>query len=145
MNARLRPLAALAPLAALSALATLHPGPLAAQPWRAVSAARQAHSADSTLRVRVDYGVGRLRLAQAAPPLLYDLRLRYDEERFRPTHAFDASTKTLTVGVSQLQSRFVTDYPALMAGLLITSLPVIGAYLIFQRHLVRGIIAGAVK
>jgi ABC-type glycerol-3-phosphate transport system permease component len=32
-----------------------------------------------------------------------------------------------------------------MAGLLITSLPVIGAYLIFQRHLVRGLIAGAVK
>jgi raffinose/stachyose/melibiose transport system permease protein len=53
--------------------------------------------------------------------------------------------KTLTVGVLQLQSRFVTDYPALMAGLLITSLPVIGAYLIFQRHLVRGIIAGAAK
>jgi ABC-type glycerol-3-phosphate transport system permease component len=55
------------------------------------------------------------------------------------------NVKTLTVGVLQLQSRFVTDYPALMAGLLITSLPVIGAYLIFQRHLVRGIIAGAVK
>jgi raffinose/stachyose/melibiose transport system permease protein len=53
--------------------------------------------------------------------------------------------KTLTVGVLQLQSRFVADYPALMAGLLITSLPVIGAYLIFQRHLVRGIIAGAAK
>jgi raffinose/stachyose/melibiose transport system permease protein len=55
------------------------------------------------------------------------------------------SVKTLTVGVLQLQGRFITDYPALMAGLLITSLPVIGAYLIFQRHLVRGIVAGAVK
>jgi ABC-type glycerol-3-phosphate transport system permease component len=32
-----------------------------------------------------------------------------------------------------------------MAGLLITSLPVIGVYLIFQRHLVRAIVAGAVK
>jgi raffinose/stachyose/melibiose transport system permease protein len=53
--------------------------------------------------------------------------------------------KTLTVGVLSLQGRFTTDYPALMAGLLITSLPVIGAYLIFQRHLVRGLIAGAVK
>jgi ABC-type glycerol-3-phosphate transport system permease component len=55
------------------------------------------------------------------------------------------SVKTLTVGVLQLQGRFTTDYPALMAGLLITSLPVIGAYLVFQRHLVRGIAAGAVK
>ena len=53
--------------------------------------------------------------------------------------------KTLTVGVLSLQGRFTTDYPALMAGLLITSLPVIGAYLIFQRHLVRGLVAGAVK
>ena len=33
--------------------------------------------------------------------------------------------KTLTVGVLQLQGRFISDYPALMAGLLITSLPVI--------------------
>jgi ABC-type glycerol-3-phosphate transport system permease component len=55
------------------------------------------------------------------------------------------SVKTLTVGVLQLQGRFTTDYPALMAGLLITSLPVIAAYLVFQRHLVRGIAAGAIK
>jgi ABC-type glycerol-3-phosphate transport system permease component len=55
------------------------------------------------------------------------------------------NVKTLTVGVLQLQGRFTTDYPAMMAGLLITSLPVIGAYLVFQRHLVRGIVAGAVK
>jgi ABC-type glycerol-3-phosphate transport system permease component len=55
------------------------------------------------------------------------------------------SSKTLTVGVLQLQSRFNTNYPALMAGLLITSLPVIGVYLVFQRHLVRAISAGALK
>jgi raffinose/stachyose/melibiose transport system permease protein len=55
------------------------------------------------------------------------------------------SVKTLTVGVLELQGRFVSDYPALMAGLLITSLPVIAAYLVFQRHLVRGIVAGATK
>src|SRR5581483_3601546 len=34
------------------------------------------------------------------------------------------NVKTLTVGVLQLQGRFTADYPALMAGLLITSLPV---------------------
>ena len=55
------------------------------------------------------------------------------------------NVKTLTVGVLQLQGRFTTDYPALMAGLLITSLPVVGVYLLFQRHLVRAIVAGAVK
>jgi len=55
------------------------------------------------------------------------------------------NVKTLTVGVLELQGRFVSDYPALMAGLLITSLPVIAAYLVFQRHLVRGIVAGTAK
>ena len=55
------------------------------------------------------------------------------------------SVKTLTVGVLALQGRFTTDYPALMAGLLITSLPVIGVFLVFQRHLVRAVAAGAVK
>lgn len=55
------------------------------------------------------------------------------------------SVKTLTVGVLQLQGRFTTNFPALMAGLLIASAPVIAAYLFFQRYLVRAIVAGAVK
>lgn len=55
------------------------------------------------------------------------------------------SVKTLTVGVLQLQGRVSTDYPTLMAGLLITSVPVIGTYLIFQKYLVRAIAAGAIK
>ena len=57
----------------------------------------------------------------------------------------DDSVRTLTVGVMQLQGKFFFDYPALMAGLLITSIPVIGVYLIFQRYLVRAIAAGALK
>jgi ABC-type glycerol-3-phosphate transport system permease component len=55
------------------------------------------------------------------------------------------SVKTLTVGVLQLQGRVSTDYPTLMAGLLITSLPVVGTYLIFQKYLVQAIAAGALK
>jgi len=55
------------------------------------------------------------------------------------------NVKTATVGVLQLQGRFSVNYPVLVAGLLITSLPVIGVYLFFQRYLVRAIVAGAVK
>ena len=55
------------------------------------------------------------------------------------------SVKPLTVGVLQLQGRFTTNDPALMAGLLLASLPVIAAYLFFQKYLVRAIVAGAVK
>lgn len=50
--------------------------------------------------------------------------------------------KTLTVGVLQLQGRFNLDPTALMAGLFLSTLPVIGIYLIFQRHLVRAVAAG---
>lgn len=55
------------------------------------------------------------------------------------------NVKTATVGVLQLQGRFSVNYPVLVAGLLITSLPVIGVYLFFQRYLVRAIVAGAVR
>jgi ABC-type glycerol-3-phosphate transport system permease component len=55
------------------------------------------------------------------------------------------SVKTLTVGVIQMQGRFFADFPALLAGLLIATLPVIGVYLLFQRYLVRAIAAGALK
>jgi raffinose/stachyose/melibiose transport system permease protein len=55
------------------------------------------------------------------------------------------STKPLTVAVQQLQGRFDQDPTGLMAGLCIATLPVIGVYLIFQRHLVRAITAGVGK
>jgi ABC-type glycerol-3-phosphate transport system permease component len=55
------------------------------------------------------------------------------------------SVKTLTPGLLQLQGRFFFNYPALMAGLLISSVPMVAVYLIFQRYLVRAIAAGALK
>jgi len=55
------------------------------------------------------------------------------------------NVKTLTVGVLQMQGRFFYNYPALMAGLLIASLPVVGVYLVFQKYLIRAVAAGALK
>lgn len=55
------------------------------------------------------------------------------------------SVKTATVGVLQLQGRYEIQYPVLVAGLLIISIPVIGVYLFFQRYLVRAIVAGGIK
>jgi len=46
------------------------------------------------------------------------------------------NVKTLTVGVLQLQGRYTIDYPVIMAGLLVASIPVVAAYLFFQRFLV---------
>jgi ABC-type glycerol-3-phosphate transport system permease component len=53
--------------------------------------------------------------------------------------------RTVTVGVLQMAGRFFYDYPGLMAGLLIISLPVIAVYILFQRYLVEAISAGALK
>jgi ABC-type glycerol-3-phosphate transport system permease component len=55
------------------------------------------------------------------------------------------AVKTLMPGLLQLQGRFFFDYPTLLAGLLIASLPMVAVYLIFQRYLVRAIAAGALK
>jgi len=55
------------------------------------------------------------------------------------------SVKTVTVGVLQLQGRYTIDYPVIMAGLLVASIPVVAAYLFFQRFLVRGIVTGAMR
>jgi ABC-type glycerol-3-phosphate transport system permease component len=57
----------------------------------------------------------------------------------------DDSVRTLTVGVNQLVGKFFFDYPALLAGMLITSLPMVAVYLVFQKYLVRAISAGALK
>ena len=55
------------------------------------------------------------------------------------------SVKTATVGVLGLQGRFTINDPMIMAGLVLTSVPVIAIYLFFQKYLVKGIVTGAVK
>jgi hypothetical protein len=80
-------------------VATVAAGALPAQSWRTVEAERLPLAVD-TLRVRVDYTVGALRIAAAGDSLLYSARLRYDAERFEPVREFEASTGTLRVGVA---------------------------------------------
>lgn len=71
--------------------------PLQAQSWRTLVATRQRQPVD-TLHVRVQYGAGRMTLGAAPRTLLYDVRLRYDADQFRPAHAYDPASHTLTVG-----------------------------------------------
>ncbi|HUY47396.1 MAG TPA: carbohydrate ABC transporter permease [Streptosporangiaceae bacterium] len=53
--------------------------------------------------------------------------------------------RTITVGVAALSSGRTTSIPALMAGSLISAVPAILVYLIFQRHLVKGLTLGMGK
>ena len=48
-------------------------------------------------------------------------------------------------GLMVFQGAHITQYPLLMAGIIITVLPVLVIYLMLQKHIIKGITAGAVK
>ncbi|MEE6262882.1 carbohydrate ABC transporter permease [Plantactinospora sonchi] len=51
----------------------------------------------------------------------------------------DPDKMTLSAGLAALQGQFQTDYPVLMAGSLLASLPVIAVFFVMQRHFIEGI------
>ena len=53
--------------------------------------------------------------------------------------------RTITVGLGALAAGRVVDIPVLLAGSLISAIPAIMVYLIFQRQLVSGLTAGIGK
>jgi ABC-type glycerol-3-phosphate transport system permease component len=53
--------------------------------------------------------------------------------------------RTITVGLATLQSSHVVNVPTLMAGSIVSALPAIIVYLVFQRYLVRGLTMGMGK
>jgi multiple sugar transport system permease protein len=57
----------------------------------------------------------------------------------------DVSTFTLTVGLSLFQGQYVGKWPLLMAGALVSVLPMIILFVIAQRHFVRGIAMTGIK
>jgi hypothetical protein len=93
-----------------AATALLAAAPLPAQSWRTLTAKRQLQSVD-TLHVHVQYGAGKLVLGAAPAALLYDLRLRYDADQFRPARAYDTATHTLTVGADSATVQRVAISP----------------------------------
>jgi len=57
----------------------------------------------------------------------------------------DKSKMPLQRGLMVFQGAHVTEYPLLMAGIVITVIPVLVVYLILQKHIIKGIAAGAIK
>ena len=53
--------------------------------------------------------------------------------------------RTITVGLGALSAGRVTDIPVLMAGSLVSAIPAVLVYLIFQRYLISGLTAGIGK
>ena len=55
------------------------------------------------------------------------------------------SNRTLQAGLALLQGRNTTNVPLVMAGATLSVIPMVALYLVFQRHLREGILAGALK
>jgi raffinose/stachyose/melibiose transport system permease protein len=53
--------------------------------------------------------------------------------------------KTLPQGIASLRGEFVTDYGVLAAGLIISIIPVIVVYVLFQEQFIKGAVAGSTK
>ena len=57
----------------------------------------------------------------------------------------DPRAHTLPLGLSFFMGRYAVDFPRLMAGATISLVPTIIVFVLFQRHMIRGITAGAFK
>jgi multiple sugar transport system permease protein len=47
--------------------------------------------------------------------------------------------RTLPIGITIFQGRYNTEYGPMMAAAALTAIPVILAFLLFQRHIIKGI------
>lgn len=57
----------------------------------------------------------------------------------------DKTKMPIQRGLMVFQGTHITDYPLLMAGLTIATIPVLIVYLLMQKHIVKGIASGAIK
>jgi ABC-type glycerol-3-phosphate transport system permease component len=57
----------------------------------------------------------------------------------------DDSKRTLMAGISVFQGRYEQQIPLVMAGMVIASAPMLILYILFQKHFIQGLMAGAVK
>ncbi len=55
------------------------------------------------------------------------------------------SLKTLPIGLMNYKQRYTTEIPLVAAGTLIVTVPVVVFYLVFQRQIIHGMTAGALK
>lgn len=71
--------------------------PAGAQSWKTLDVSRQLRdTTEHTVRVR--YPVGRISLRSTSDPVIYNMHLRYDENRMYPLHSYDADAHRATLG-----------------------------------------------
>jgi multiple sugar transport system permease protein len=91
----------------------------------------------------------RVILPLAAPGVLaaslYAFTQAWNEFLYALVFITDVKLRTLPVGLSTFITGDVYGWGYLMAGAVLTTLPVIGAYIYLQRYMVEGLTAGSVK
>lgn len=55
------------------------------------------------------------------------------------------SLQTVPLALTQFKGQFASDYPKQMAAMLITMSPIVVLYFMFSKHIIKGMVAGAVK
>ncbi|HUL68970.1 MAG TPA: LiaF domain-containing protein [Gemmatimonadales bacterium] len=92
-----------APLLLLWAAVGLPASPAAAQTMRSVTIAKQLRD-QTSLKARIDFAAGDLKLTPGAPNNLYRMELDYDADRFLPVGRYDASAGTVELGLDRTGS-----------------------------------------
>lgn len=57
----------------------------------------------------------------------------------------DRNLYTVPLALTQFKGQFGSDYPKQMAAMLLTMSPIVVLYFIFSKHIIKGMVAGAVK
>ncbi|HEX5505234.1 MAG TPA: carbohydrate ABC transporter permease [Thermomicrobiales bacterium] len=80
-----------------------------------------------------------------AATAIFSFILAWNEFLYANTFISSAEKRTLAVGLESLIGEFTTDWGLLMAGAVVTTAPLVLAFLAIQRRLTQGLAAGAVK
>jgi len=83
----------------------LAPALAGAQTWRTLDVSRQLRDT-AQHHITVHYSAGRFSLAPTSDPVLFSMQLRYDEDRSRPLHDFDAVDRSVTLGLDSDKMRW---------------------------------------
>ena len=76
---------------------------------------------------------------------IFSFILAWNEFMFANTFINTETLRTLPVGLQSLIGEYSTDWGMLMAGSVITTIPIVLFFLLVQKHLVSGLAAGSVK
>lgn len=83
---------------ALFVAALVLPAGAGAQQWRTLETARQLNGV-APLAVEVGFAAGKVTLSAISGPLLYQMRMRYNEQTTDAVHHFDAEARRLELGI----------------------------------------------